>query len=409
MSTWTRYTSAFTGHPTLSGTAGDLTTLLDAVLVDGTTAQSVTSITRSGSTATLTCAAHGVPVGDIVERTVAGANETDYNGTYLMTAASTTTFTYTVSNSPATPATGTITYNTAGRGWTKAFTATNKRAYYMGSGCVARKYLRVNDAAAGTGGAKEALVRGFNTMSDIDTGTGPFPTAAQSALTQSSLVWRKSNTADGTARTWDAWADDRTLVIVIYAGDNANVCLLYYFGEYESSASSDTTAAILQGKAQENTTSTTANEPGISMETGTSVSIGTGTGGLQRYVCGDANGLNVSSKAWAAPAPFSVASAGTVSQLGYISYPNAVDGGLYLSPLLMYRPNAAGTAPNPIGKLRGLMVPLHPASSFSNGDIFNGVGDFAGRIFVVKTLVAANNVLTGQAFIENGTNPPYSS
>ena len=73
------------------------------------TTYSVSGITRSSSTATATTAlAHGFKVGDHV--VVAGATQTDYNGEVeILTVPSTTTFTYSVSNSPATPATGTIT------------------------------------------------------------------------------------------------------------------------------------------------------------------------------------------------------------------------------------------------------------------------------------------------------------
>lgn len=70
---------------------------------------SVTSITRSGSTATVTMAApHGLSSGqDVVIR---GAAEDEYNGGgYAITVTSTTVFTYTVTGTPATPATGTIT------------------------------------------------------------------------------------------------------------------------------------------------------------------------------------------------------------------------------------------------------------------------------------------------------------
>ena len=72
---------------------------------------SVTSITRSSGTATVTTSsAHGLTTGR--KATIAGATQTDYNGTYVVTVTGATTFTYTVANSPATPATGTIT-NTA--------------------------------------------------------------------------------------------------------------------------------------------------------------------------------------------------------------------------------------------------------------------------------------------------------
>lgn len=67
----------------------------------------VSSITRSGTTATVTTAtAHGFTTGQKV--VISGATQTDYNGAFTATVTSTTAFTYTVANSPATPATGTI-------------------------------------------------------------------------------------------------------------------------------------------------------------------------------------------------------------------------------------------------------------------------------------------------------------
>jgi hypothetical protein len=67
----------------------------------------VSSITRSGTTATATTAtAHGFTTGQKV--VISGATQTDYNGAFTVTVTSTTAFTYTVANSPATPATGTI-------------------------------------------------------------------------------------------------------------------------------------------------------------------------------------------------------------------------------------------------------------------------------------------------------------
>lgn len=68
----------------------------------------VTSITRSGTTATCTTTAvHGFSTGDLVH--IADAVEPDYNGEFEITVTSTTVFEYEVANSPTTPATGTIT------------------------------------------------------------------------------------------------------------------------------------------------------------------------------------------------------------------------------------------------------------------------------------------------------------
>jgi hypothetical protein len=67
----------------------------------------VASLTRSGTTATLTTSTpHGFATGQKV--VISGATQTAYNGAFTITVTNTTTFTYTVTGSPATPATGTI-------------------------------------------------------------------------------------------------------------------------------------------------------------------------------------------------------------------------------------------------------------------------------------------------------------
>jgi len=72
------------------------------------TVADVTSITRSGTTATVTQTAHGYNVADRI--IIAGANESAYNGTFAVASVvDVNTYTYTVTGSPATPATGAIT------------------------------------------------------------------------------------------------------------------------------------------------------------------------------------------------------------------------------------------------------------------------------------------------------------
>jgi hypothetical protein len=63
----------------------------------------ITSITRSGTTATATCTAHGITSGTY--RVIAGAAQGQYNGAKLCTSTGANTFTFQVSGSPATPAT----------------------------------------------------------------------------------------------------------------------------------------------------------------------------------------------------------------------------------------------------------------------------------------------------------------
>ena len=73
---------------------------------DAKRSQSVT-ITRSGTTATVALNAHGYSVGALV--IIAGASQSAYNGTKTILSVATNSFTYEVTGSPATPATGTIT------------------------------------------------------------------------------------------------------------------------------------------------------------------------------------------------------------------------------------------------------------------------------------------------------------
>jgi hypothetical protein len=90
----------------------DLVTLeetaeITAVAVEITNWDLEASITRSGTTATVTTTTpHGLTTGQSVS--IAGAEQDDYNITATITVVSATVFTYTVAGSPTTPATGLI-------------------------------------------------------------------------------------------------------------------------------------------------------------------------------------------------------------------------------------------------------------------------------------------------------------
>lgn len=84
--------------------------------------KAVTSITNSGTTATVTQTAHGYATGQAVE--IAGATPSTYNGQKTITSTGANTYTFVTSGSPASPATGTIT----ARGIWKADTASGTGA-----------------------------------------------------------------------------------------------------------------------------------------------------------------------------------------------------------------------------------------------------------------------------------------
>ncbi len=97
----------------------------------------------------------------------------------------------------------------AAAGWTEPFTGTNKAAFRNslaagGTGV----YVRIDDNGSGSLGGREAFLRIYKTMSDVDTGTDPTPTVAQ--LTNGYTIV-KSDTASSAARPWILWADETSV------------------------------------------------------------------------------------------------------------------------------------------------------------------------------------------------------
>lgn len=108
----------------------------------------------------------------------------------------------------------------ADAGWTIAYTGTNKRAYQQGSGL--SHLLRVDDADA-----RLARVVGYGSMSDIDTGSNPFPTGAQIS---GGLYCRKSVSADSVARPWICFATDTTFYLFIFGNRTGVLTTALYDG-----------------------------------------------------------------------------------------------------------------------------------------------------------------------------------
>lgn len=122
-----------------------------------TTAQTISSITHVGTTATLTTAvAHGLITGNQV--TISGATESNYNGTYIITVTGTTTFTYVMATAPTSDATVVGTYNILGITGVDSSTFINvnlfkNRLYFTQKDTMKIWYLPVDSV----GGAAEAI------------------------------------------------------------------------------------------------------------------------------------------------------------------------------------------------------------------------------------------------------------
>ncbi|MDP3324247.1 MAG: hypothetical protein Q8S71_11960 [Hydrogenophaga sp.] len=202
------------GAPQISGTVGaGIIPVLDALFISGwgvTTAVSV-SVASGIATATLTS-------GETFDRTavvlIAGATPAELNGEARVLTSSLTSITWATTAADGV-ATGTITIKYAPQtDWVKVYAGTNKAVYKSTHAQSNGHYLRIDDT-----GTTSARIRAFESMSDVDTGTGPFPTDAQMS---GGGYWWKSTVANATANTYRVVCDQRFVLPLISAGVGAN-------------------------------------------------------------------------------------------------------------------------------------------------------------------------------------------
>jgi hypothetical protein len=280
-------------------------------------------------------------------------------------------------------------------GWTIAYTATNKRDYKQGSGSNGY-YLDVDDSAPTT--AKEARMRGYETMSALATGTQAFPTSAQSSF---GVVCRKSNTADSTTRPWYCIADATCFYLFVDTGDftGPNYSCGFMFGDFFSYKSGDIYNTAIIGRNAENTNSDN-NEwlQVINSSVNALISTAWPAGHyVDRHWTGIGGSL-LFSKFVSLLAGISGGTGGNNagSSISLCAYPNGPDGALELSPIWI------GHQGNVRGYLKGLWCPLH-FQPCGHGDTFTGAGNMAGKSFLALNMRNGNvagSGLLGQIVVE---------
>jgi len=366
------FKSTNVGAPALTGQAGSLIALLDAILVNGYNAGSVTSITRSGSTATATRAGHGFQIGDCILNE--GVDQAEYNGEFYITAVTADTYQFTVSGTPVSPATGVLTSKKAPLGWTKSYSGTNKAVYRQLGGNL--MYLRVDDAGTST-----ARVVGYESMVDVDTGTNPFPAGTQIS---GGLYWSKSSTTDATARPWLLVGNDRLFYHQINPNSDgtASSSMVFSFGDIKSYKVGDAFGTWIVGGTSASVTSNNLLHHLVN-------SIASPSAGhfLGRSFTQAGSSLNFGKHS-------DYVKGQTASAMGSsgMSYPSGPDSSLYLSPVWVHEP----TGPHLRGEAVGLWNPLH-ARPLSNWDTFEGA---AGSVLAGKKFIAVNMYTSAQAFLE---------
>ena len=373
------FSSDMRGAPTISGTAGSRIAALDACLITGFGPVTPTGITVSGGIATATLpsgqsfAQHAVVL-------VSGATPTALNGEHRVLTSSSTQITFATTAADG-AATGTIEirYAPVG-GWDKVFTGTNKAVYRSADVTGPRHYLRVDDA-----GTTAARVRGYESMTDVDTGTGPFPT---DAIMSGGGYWWGSSTASSAAVRWKLFADSRVLLLAI--------------APY-SHSSTTTIAAPLRGFGDP-----IALRPGgdnwCTFLSAAGSSIGHPPQGALdggNPAASSTAGLSVAPRAWQGlgsavtlrPVALTGGTAPSGADPSLGAFPSEIDGELKISPMLLFE---AGAGKPPRARVPGVwhISQTGAYGPLGDGDLLAGAGDLAGRTLMC---VATGNTVSNPA------------
>lgn len=295
------FTSDMADAPVMTTGAGGIIAVLDGCLLNGFNTKTLSSLSVTSGIATATVSSgHGYSLHSVID--ISGASISALNDTHrILSVPDANTFTFDATGVSNGTATGTITaIMSTPTGWTKAFSGTNKAAYKSttsASGC----YFRVDDSGA-YNNANGQPARGYESMTDVDTGTAPFPTTAQ----QANFNWRRSTDASGD-RLWALVADDQFfyLFVRIAAANTANTIML--FGDINSFDPLDSFACVCSGASNfssgaSGAAAISSNSPlsGGSASTGLYIARPHGAGGAGADACsiahigGDSNNFSAS-------------------------------------------------------------------------------------------------------------------
>lgn len=364
------FDSTMSGAPSLSGTAGALISVLDACLTNGFGTVTLDSLVVASNVATGTVSAgHGFTmigstVGSVI--TIAGATPAGLNGTWrIASVADSTHFTFVTSGISDQTATGTITAVRAPLGFSKVYSGTNKAAYRAGDVMSSRLYLRVADD--GTGAATYARIRGYENMSDVDTGTGPFPTDAQAS---GGLYWGKSSVASSTARAWRLFGDSQGFYLFVnHDGSGAWIGVACI--DIQSERAGDAYRTLIVGGS----TATVSNQGPLHVVNNSTASAG-------HYFA------RTYAQTGTSIAAFKLSHYMAASGIGYtgITYPAPMGNQFYCAPVDVWEGTGYSAATALRGPLPGIYAPLHPSTQLTDGSYQTDIAGLDGRTLFVQIL-----------------------
>lgn len=263
----------------------------------------------------------------------------------------------------------------AGAGWTKPFSGSNIACFKQGAGGNNR-YIRVWDARGGAADSSQkrsALIRGYENMTGVSTGTGPFPTTSQVGGNGMYAPYRDQYELDNAAQSWIVRATSNWFDVHIdmrptdyNSGASTYRSLSHFaFGNFQSYKSGDTYNEYIHGGSADLTIN---NLQTYSID---------GDGSL--YVTRSDTGAGASQPAAMVPDGLQITPsyyAGGTSSV--FSYPARIASTL---PMCEFQLICDGEIR---GIVPGLWTTLTPIINLGVANTFNGVGALSGRTFEVN-------------------------
>ncbi|MDQ0609531.1 hypothetical protein QFZ83_003702 [Variovorax sp. W1I1] len=192
--------------PVLNGVAGSLNALIYACAVTGFDAITLTSLEVSGGIATATyTGSHSSAIDTVVLISGVTGALVALNGEQKIVAKPSAGVVRFATAAADGIAAGTITMKIAPLGWLRTFAVGNVASFKSADPASTGMSLRIDDSAATI-----ARVVGYESMSDVNTGLGRFPTDVQ---VPGGGVWPKSNVASAAAVPWFVVGDGRAFYL----------------------------------------------------------------------------------------------------------------------------------------------------------------------------------------------------
>lgn len=276
-------------------------------------------------------------------------------------------------------------------GWTKPFTDGLGKAVYQnhqttGTGTFYRLDNSWNNSAA--------MLRGYGSMTDVDTGVLAFPTVLQQA--NGYYIGYNNSTAVLKPRPWLLVADETYCMFLVQgqqdlpwiADQTTNYTMAYYFGDINSYVVGDSTNAVICGNHSSNGWNSSYSDWLSQNDGGINNSI---------YIRDSLDGLSGSHKSYSSSGQFFSGTRTSGGSSYALPYPSPVTGGLSNSRLLISDFDTVSNTRHARGHLKGLLwvgqdAPLLDFDTFT----------FEGNSYLVKNIKA--NSISGQIFLQTSGN-----